>query len=213
MTKVLNNTYDFLGYFLVENPLQIFLSERAAKDRPEQIITWPNCVSILRILLGIIMQFLKQNPVWSFAIIFVAAYTDLADGVLAKKFFGQTRYGAVVDPACDKIFVMLYCWANRGNFNPLALYAVVAVEGSLFICQMIALAIAKRKGKRFTEQALKSNIFGKSKVFLECLALLLGSFGTGRTITTGILYLSIFAATLSAIKQYRDNPNPYENLT
>src|SRR2546430_14982744 len=47
---------------------------------------------------------LVRTPVWQLAIVAAAAATDVADGLLARR-FGGSRVGAVLDPIADKVFM------------------------------------------------------------------------------------------------------------
>jgi len=49
---------------------------------------------------------LVRTPAWQLAIVAVAAATDMADGVLARR-FGSSRAGAILDPIADKAFMVV----------------------------------------------------------------------------------------------------------
>src|SRR5262245_29627965 len=55
---------------------------------------------------------------WQLAIVAVAAASDLADGMLARR-FGSSRAGAVLDPVADKFFmaVAFVTVARRGMLD------------------------------------------------------------------------------------------------
>lgn len=48
---------------------------------------------------------IASSPAWQLAIIAAAALTDLADGIVARR-FGSSRAGAVLDPIADKAFMI-----------------------------------------------------------------------------------------------------------
>lgn len=48
---------------------------------------------------------LASSPAWQLAIVAVAAASDVADGLLARR-FGSSRAGAVLDPIADKAFMV-----------------------------------------------------------------------------------------------------------
>lgn len=208
--QFLNKAYALLGN-LVIGPWRVLLSGRIkTKDRFSRVLTWPNAISVIRVPLGILIQFIPHHRAWTLAVVFAAFYTDAVDGALAKEFFGRTRSGAVIDPACDKAFFVLYAWAHRGDFNPVALGALALTEIFLFSAQMSALIAARSQGRRFTERSLRSNIFGKTKGFLECSALLLPFAGNTAPAATITLWLAVLAAFLSVVKQKKDNPDAFE---
>jgi len=58
------------------------------------------------------------TPVWQLAIVVTAAASDVADGILARR-FGSSRAGAVLDPVADKFFmaVAFVTVARRGMLD------------------------------------------------------------------------------------------------
>jgi phosphatidylglycerophosphate synthase len=48
---------------------------------------------------------IASSPAWQLAIIAAAAVTDLADGIVARR-FGSSRAGSVLDPIADKAFMI-----------------------------------------------------------------------------------------------------------
>jgi len=64
----------------------------------------PNVLSLSR--LGLAAAFVVMtNPVHRFALLLLAALTDFLDGWLARRSKTTTRYGALLDPITDRIFV------------------------------------------------------------------------------------------------------------
>ena len=210
MIKLLNKGYAIVGWLVIV-PFRPFLTGRViTKNSKYDVATWPNAVSLLRIPLGILIRWFVTSWYGTLGIVALSFYTDALDGKLAEEFFGKTRSGAVVDPACDKIFFVLYAFWHRLEFNGYALGGLAAVETVLFIIQMSALAIVRYKGRRFTDQALRSNILGKMKGFLEAAEFLLPFAHIQSWVTTIVLCAAIVFAIASAVKQKMDNPQPYE---
>lgn len=80
----------------------------AATER--EIINLPNAITLLRIGVIPVLFFLLASPgeTWSLiiAIIFVcAAFTDLLDGYIARRYQIVTTMGKFLDPVADKIIV------------------------------------------------------------------------------------------------------------
>lgn len=70
----------------------------------------PNSLTILRILLAPVFFVLQlSTQLWSSyaaaAVFLVAAFTDLLDGYLARKYSTSTSFGKFMDPLADKILV------------------------------------------------------------------------------------------------------------
>src|SRR4051812_8749548 len=103
----------------------------------EQVNPIPNILTLIRLVAGVVMFILLAGAVggipflnvtsemlyalqrWGVYIFIVAAFTDLFDGVLARKLHAESRWGAILDPIADKILVCgtilgLFC-INTGN--------------------------------------------------------------------------------------------------
>jgi phosphatidylglycerophosphate synthase len=67
-----------------------------------------------------------RRPLEQLVIVALAAATDLADGVLARR-AGGSRWGPVLDPVADKVFVAtaILTLAGHGRLHPLEIAAVL----------------------------------------------------------------------------------------
>lgn len=65
----------------------------------------PNALSLSRLLLAIL--FVPAGRATRIALICVAAATDFLDGWLARRTHTTTRWGALVDPVADRLFVLV----------------------------------------------------------------------------------------------------------
>ena len=63
-----------------------------------------NSLSLLRAPLAFI--FLVEDTTLRLSAIVLAMLTDSIDGYLARRYQGTTRFGAILDPAMDKFFVL-----------------------------------------------------------------------------------------------------------
>lgn len=69
-------------------------------------VTFSNILSLSRIPLGV--SFLAtRDPMWLAIIVGLGAATDLLDGFIARATNTVSDVGAVLDPFCDRIFVLL----------------------------------------------------------------------------------------------------------
>ena len=71
-------------------------------------LSWiPNVISISRILLiaPIVALFVNDQFGWALVLFAIAGLSDGVDGYIAKKYHWDTRLGAFLDPAGDKLLV------------------------------------------------------------------------------------------------------------
>ena len=67
----------------------------------------PNAISIMRIILivPILLLFVNDEFGWALTLFLIAGLSDGVDGYIAKRFHWNTRLGAFLDPAGDKLLV------------------------------------------------------------------------------------------------------------
>ena len=63
-----------------------------------------DALTVVRFPLAVLFP-LAASPAWQIAIVALAAATDFADGILARR-LGSSRVGAVLDPIADKAFMV-----------------------------------------------------------------------------------------------------------
>ncbi len=81
--------------------------------RPWAYLTWPNRLSLLRLLLVAPFVVLLQNhqaqPIYRYLAMGLFAFmaaSDVVDGVLARRLNCKTRLGAILDPLADKTLIV-----------------------------------------------------------------------------------------------------------
>ncbi len=152
--------------------------------------TLPNAITVLRILLAPAVFFLMFEPSFSarllaFVLFLVAAFSDLVDGFLARKYAWISDFGKLIDPIADKLllvatFVPFYVLSHRPDAVPLPLWrtlplwVLLVVFGREVLITAIR-ALAARKGtvipagKAGKQKALSQNIFIGTTIFWYAL--------------------------------------------
>lgn len=85
------------------------MDERGAKLRLVTFLTFVRFPLVLLFFAGAIVYAFHDLPwlfVLSFAALILGAVTDLFDGLLARRFGVETRFGAHADPLMDKLFYL-----------------------------------------------------------------------------------------------------------
>lgn len=104
------------------------------------VITVPNLISILRLLLvpGVVLAMLQARWDWAFAGFVIAGVSDGVDGFIARQFNQHSRLGAYLDPIADKL-LLVSVFIVLGISGELPLWLVVAMvsRDGLIICAVV----------------------------------------------------------------------------
>lgn len=128
----------------------------------ERIWTIPNILSMLRLAGVPLFLWLLLGPeadLWAAVVLAASAFTDWADGKIARR-FGQTSHlGQLLDPAADRLYILstLIAFVLR-DFVPW--WFVVLLLGR-DLAVGIALLVLRRAGY----EALQVNYLGKAATF------------------------------------------------
>lgn len=118
------------------------------KNASHRIVTVPNAMSLLRILLVPFFAWrYLQGHVAQAAILLVASgLTDLLDGLIARKFNQITELGKMLDPFADKLTqgVVALCIAIRFPAIRLLLLLFILKELLMLGCALVLLRKHKR---------------------------------------------------------------------
>src|SRR3954451_19551142 len=84
--------------------------ERAAGER-DRVVTGPNALSVLRLLLVPVFLYLllvAHANCWAVAVLMFSGFSDWADGKIARLFDNQSsRLGELLDPAVERIYMLV----------------------------------------------------------------------------------------------------------
>lgn len=114
-----------------------------------KVITIPNILSFFRLCLIPVLVWLycfKQDPVRTVIVLVLSGLTDVADGIIARKFNMISNFGKAFDPVADKLtqIAMLFCLVTRFPHMLVPLILLVIKEISAGI---MGLMVIKKTGK------------------------------------------------------------------
>lgn len=103
----------------------------------KDIFTLPNIIGYVRILLIPVFCWLyihaetEQDYLWATGVVLFSSFTDLFDGMIARKFHQVTELGKVLDPVADKLThgALAICLATRYPLMWALLALMVVKEG------------------------------------------------------------------------------------
>jgi len=121
-------------------------------------------LTALRLPLAAVFPFVAK-PAWQLVIVATAAASDVADGILARR-FGSSRAGAVLDPVADKFFmaVAFVSVARRGLLDWYELVGVL-LRDILAVLGFLATWVLRRP------VALPARAGGKAVTIAQLLTL------------------------------------------
>jgi cardiolipin synthase (CMP-forming) len=81
----------------------------AEAELPDRLLTIPNLLSIIRLALVPVFLWLLLGPRadgWALLILVYAGVSDWADGKIARIFNQASKFGAMLDPAADRLYTL-----------------------------------------------------------------------------------------------------------
>jgi cardiolipin synthase len=130
-------------------------------------LTIPNLLTLVRILMTpfILVELARGQYLaggWMFG---GAAFTDILDGALARRFGGVSKAGQYLDPIADKILLScIYVGLALGKAVPVWIVLLIFAR-DLWILLLSAIAL------RFTSfRGLQPSIWGKASTFCQVMA-------------------------------------------
>ena len=165
----------------------------------------PNQVTVARlVLIPVILVLLHFDLSWWALGTFVAATcTDFIDGAMARTRDQITLVGTYMDPAADKLLVAaVLAWTGYR-------YLVVQIILAFIVLELILSAIGANILLR-TGDARSSNVFGKLKMTVQTVALVMFlvssilDLETWNRVSRYLLWLALALAVLSGGKQIYD---------
>lgn len=138
--------------------------------KKEQVITLPNLLSMVRLLLiPVIVYLYCFKKMYSFAVLFIliSGITDVADGIIARKFNMVSDFGKILDPIADKLtqITVIFCIATR-------FYAVRLLVGMFIIKEIIMMAMGMAAIKKL-DSVNSAKWYGKANTVILYAAMIL----------------------------------------
>ncbi len=134
-------------------------------------MTVPNILTLIRIaLVPVFLVFAgKDMSMAAMMVLIVAAITDTADGMIARKYNQITDFGKLFDPLADKLLVMaaVLVFVARGE---IPVWAATLLLGREFAVTSLRM-IAATKGI-----VMAAGVSGKLKTFIQCVSIALMLF-------------------------------------
>lgn len=131
--------------------------------RKDQILTIPNLLSFLRLLMIPVIVWLyvdREQPCLSVVVILLSALTDILDGYIARHFHMVSDFGKILDPIADKLtqFALIICLLER--------YRAIRYLLALFVGKEIIMAVSGVLVIRKKDSVNSSQWFGKATTAL-----------------------------------------------
>ena len=107
------------------------------------VLTIPNAISLLRLALVPLFAVLivRGEDVWALGVLAVSGISDWLDGFIARQFDQVSKLGKVLDPAADRLFILVtlvaLVWRDA---IPLWLVLALVTRDVLLACLMPFLA-------------------------------------------------------------------------
>lgn len=154
-------------------------------DVSTRVLTVPNLISFARLLLVPVFAVLlvRRQDLWAFAVLAVSGASDWLDGVLARRLGQVSRLGQLLDPAADRLFILVTIAALAWR-GVVPWWLVVALVARDVVLALMLLVLA-----RAGEPPLPVHLAGKAGTFallyafpLLLLATWQGALGTVATV-------------------------------
>ena len=168
--------------------------------KKDQVLTIPNLLSAVRLMLIPLIVWLyckKQAYFAAVAVIVLSGITDIADGIIARKFNMVSDLGKILDPIADKLTqaAMIICLISRYEWM-LWLFLLFAIKE--FVMGISGLIVIKKK-----DVVNSAQWFGKlTTVVLYTVMILLFSFPSINAAWANAMILVCAAVMMLSMVKY-----------
>src|SRR4051812_20768891 len=126
----------------------------------------PNIVSLSRVVLAVAFV-VDRDPNTRLGIVLAAAVTDMLDGWLARRAGMVTRFGALVDPFADRVFVLVAVssFMYEGTLTTTEYFVMISRDLMTAVGFLVARAVSWLRPVEF-----RARVSGKVVTALQLLA-------------------------------------------
>lgn len=122
--------------------------DRKKRSVGSQILTVPNLLSLFRLCLIPVIAWLycvRGNYLLTVLMLLLSGISDIADGIIARRFHMTSDLGKVLDPVADKLtqVVVMLCLLTRFRWMAVPLGAMVVKEAFMGLS---GLAVVRKTG-------------------------------------------------------------------
>jgi len=148
----------------------------------------PNLLSLSRLLLAVL--FIPAGSAGRVALICIAGATDFLDGWLARRTNTATRWGAIVDPIADRLFVLvaIVVYVLNGELSIVQMLLLLPRDIATALAFLVARAVPSLRAVEF-----KARFPGKIVTVFQLLTLLALVIGV-RPLTPFIVTVALTSA-------------------
>lgn len=159
----------------------------------------PNLLTILRMAAVPVFYVLMRDDkitaaVWVFLF---AEFTDVLDGIIARKFNLETPFGKIADPVADKMMQLTALFVLGGKDMIPAIIPYLVLFKELFLLISGLYLIRKNID-------MSSKWFGKLTSVLFFVAIMMAFLGVSRNITDVMLWICVGMAVFASIMYIRN---------
>lgn len=135
----------------------------------------------------------QNNIYFSIIIFFVAGFTDILDGYIARNFNMITKLGTVLDPLADKLMLItvLTCFTIK-DYIPIFIIIILLIKELSMIFAGIILY-----GQNIV---IPANLFGKASTFLFYISILIVVFN--KILGTIFLYIALLSTLIAYVNYF-----------
>jgi phosphatidylglycerophosphate synthase len=144
---------------------------RMSLYRGRDLLLVPSLLSLCRVPLALVFVLVLARPRVAFAVLIVAALTDVLDGFIARRFGLETAMGAAIDPITDKVFVVTVVTSLVVQGNLCALDLLLLSTRELGELPLVVWSASSGRRLHHAPQYPRASGLGKAATTLQFVAI------------------------------------------